>query len=89
MSNWNKTPIENAVHAIGHGINANLKENGYPGIETTGVYRAISPNKGKGQSWSSEVDRKRVEHHWNQFDQKCAEIKNTLDELQEGTDDWP
>jgi hypothetical protein len=62
-TNDNRSVATHAIHAIGHQINAVLKENGHPGIENSGIYRSYSPNKNGGKPWSSEVDRKQESYH--------------------------
>ena len=69
-------------HAIGHGINKLLKENGKKGIEESDWYqrqlkKEQEKNKDKPQRktpWSKEEDQKRKEYHLNKFNEEMEKI---------------
>jgi hypothetical protein len=60
----NRGWLNHRVHQQGHEYNATRKEEGKSGVETWGVYRSYSPNKGpepgKGKEWDVKVDQKQA-----------------------------
>jgi len=62
-NNDNRSWITHKVHQWGHEYNASRKESGKSGIETSGIYRSVSPKGAKDKDWSIEVDNKRAEYH--------------------------
>ena len=62
----NRSGIIHAIHSGGHFINALIKEGNHPGIETTGIYRSVSPKKSARGPWSKEKDYDRAKYHFRE-----------------------
>lgn len=60
----NRPGYIHAIHSGGHLINAWMKEGRHPGIETTHIYRSVSPGKAAKGPWSKQVDYDRAKYHF-------------------------
>ena len=59
----NRGWVTHKIHEYGHDYNYNRKENGKQGIETTGIYRTVSPGKAKDKDWDKKIDKQRSDYH--------------------------
>ena len=62
----NRGMFMHLVHAGGHLTNAWAKEVGFSGIETTKIYKSVSPGKAAKGPWDKKVDYKRADYHFNE-----------------------